>query len=464
MKQKFDSKKRIDGHILQSVFLRDSDIIPQSQYVGLELAKYYSLNFRLTVEHIYYSLYAKFPECRVAVGIYGSAGRQEMAAYSDADVLIITGSESTQEREFRKQFSIEMAKFGYSKVDIPDWGTIRQLSKICSTNIVEGNQILESKIVCGDPSLIKSFRAMVKKQNTLERSKRNILFQLFCYDYYYSKRRKNGYINVKYSAGGTRDILFFIWIARHTATSVGIQPPISITNSLSLLFEHGSVNRSEYEKLLRSISNVMLLRSEALKINKGTDYNGLSLIETNLQSLQKSTTIRHLFPDSSFYEFTDSMRTIAKIKEKLVNGFITENFGYRGKLIIRARQQAAKNKLLKPLTDNRPEIILANLWLIGEKIDSQKLLQSISKQKQWSWEFMASMLSLNDLPQSIIHSITEFVLGKMEYGYILKLVAQHPHTSKQTLRLILNSKIDERYKQLARIAKSAGNSQTNFQV
>ena len=94
---------------------------------------------------------------------------------------------------------------------MPEWGTLSEAEIFAEKSITEGNQILESRFLCGDKDIKGKTEEMIGKYATTERMIRNIIFQKFYFEQYYKQRIRNGAINVKYCDGGSRDFLFINW-------------------------------------------------------------------------------------------------------------------------------------------------------------------------------------------------------------------------------------------------------------
>lgn len=444
-----------------------------SKRLGFYLCKHYSSGFKSTITSIYDFLSCQFPDTQIALGVYGSPSRDEMAAESDADIILISLRENDQTLAFRRKVSEALLNFQFAKVDMLNWGSIDHLRKLAKESIVEGNQILETIPIAGNNKVIKQFKQMQKEELTVNRCMINLIFQKYCCDTYYARRRKSNLINIKYSHGGTRDLLFFVWLARTAAAGIGDDPIQirTIFESLDYLNKIGLLDAITLKKLLDSASEIMLLRSESLKYNKGSLLQGLSFINlSDIKFWEFSIAIRQSFKSSAELKhcYTRGRNLIKKEKCRLINQ-ITALFLDKN-----------DHKLLKQLSmpNANPEIIKQGLKAENEILKIVAIWES-SKRPNWnyfskeinklinthsSWAILGSLVSQKQLNSRLIDNISKIVLNKPSYGYILRIIAQHPNVVNQTLKNIAEANLDKRYTELAQIAINKGQREANYQV
>ncbi len=464
--------KRLEDALYSSTVARKSFFVGPLATLGLDLARFHSLQFRHVVESVFRLLSDKYPDARVAVAAYGSASREEMAAHSDADVLVITSAESRSERTFRKDFARLLDQFGFAKVDIPNWGTIADLEQLAQVNIVEGNQVLESEVIIGDAELVSEFEKMKRRASSVERAISNLVFQKYCYDHYYAKRKKTGLINIKYSHGGTRDLLFFVWIAKLEALRRGDRAEIrTLLDALDYLELIGDISKTQKEKLSRAASLVILLRSEVLKTNHSTTERGLSFYNPkSTRTFRFSNILSLVFEshDQMARAYKKCSNVISVMKSTLIKHTFSRYLEAESQLLMKVARRPSSEIGTFLNSDNRMTRLIC-IWemsLRGRYPRCEGLVSGYisSDLNKLTWEETASLVANEDLGTEQIKKLTSSIISKPHFGYILKMVAQHPNTPREVLETIAKQASGERYKELARIALSKGVNETNFQV
>ena len=133
-------------------------VSPPQNYDGLSMAIAYSdvmdyvvrELFDLTVEQL-----NNQGKKGIAAFLYGSPGRREMVCESDLDMMLVYGDNSQGYLDFKNKFKELAEPFKFCKIDLPEWGTIEEARTFAQKSITEGNQVLESRFVCGDADIKK---------------------------------------------------------------------------------------------------------------------------------------------------------------------------------------------------------------------------------------------------------------------------------------------------------------------
>ena len=113
----------------------------------------------------------------MAVFAYGSPGRYELTVGdSDADILIAEPSANQESDKLKKVLKDRWGAFDFSKVDVPPWSTYEDIETFLRTSLVEGNQVLETRFICGDESIKKEIESQKKKYDSPHRELVNIIF------------------------------------------------------------------------------------------------------------------------------------------------------------------------------------------------------------------------------------------------------------------------------------------------
>src|SRR3989344_5021187 len=149
----------------------------------------------------------------IGIFLFGSPSRQEMIEESDADILIIRKENNQEYYNFREVFMRELEKENFPKIDVPDWGTLKECETYIEKSITEGNQVIEASFVYGDELVLEEVLKLKEKYCTIDKFERVICFQKLYFDQYYKQRTINGIKNVKYGHGGTRDFMFVTWLS-----------------------------------------------------------------------------------------------------------------------------------------------------------------------------------------------------------------------------------------------------------
>ena len=151
---------------------------------------------RDSYEKIGLEIYGTNPTPGVAIFAYGSPGRRELiGGDSDADLVLIERERTEKSKELRKKLKEKWETFGFSKVDIPSWGTYKEIETYLEKSLVEGNQILETRFLTGDSLVLQEVFEKKKKFNSIERGLENIIFNKLYFNQYFRQRIRNGALN-----------------------------------------------------------------------------------------------------------------------------------------------------------------------------------------------------------------------------------------------------------------------------
>ena len=114
----------------------------------------------------------------LCVTLYGSPGRVEMVGgNSDADILLIYEKWTNDISNFREIFIQRLYKTKrYSKIDLPNFGSIEDCKIYLSKSIVEANQIIESRFIIGDYNIWKKLVKIKYSYNNILNITKKIIF------------------------------------------------------------------------------------------------------------------------------------------------------------------------------------------------------------------------------------------------------------------------------------------------
>ena len=220
----------------------------------------------------------------IAAFLYGSPGRREMVCESDLDMMLVYGDNSQGYLDFKKKFKELAEPFKFCKIDLPEWGTIEEARTFAQKSITEGNQVLESRFVCGDADIKKEVESIQDELGDSERMTRNIVFQKFYFEQYFRQRIRDGAINVKYCDGGSRDYLFIHWFNQLMGRKypdwdrAQKERPVA-EQGLHNLYQNGLISPLEFSKAIDALHFNLLFRNEILLVNKGTSDEGLTFLD-----------------------------------------------------------------------------------------------------------------------------------------------------------------------------------------
>lgn len=453
----------------------------KSNFSGTDMAFEYSNLFNNLIKEIYNIVLRERrleSPPKVAIFSYGSPGRMEGIPDSDADVFIVgNGTEETV--EFKKKYIEILERFNFCKLDIPSWGAIGEIRKYAKTSITEGNQVFETNFIIGDLNIKKEVDKIKSEYNTKERIIRNIIFQKFYFDMYFSQRVRNGSLNIKYCHGGTRDFLFYGWFSELMKKIAGEEngrPRICyIKDNITRLKNKSIISSSEYIDLIKAIDFVIILRSEILRLNRNTEDDGLTFLDAKtLDGLIRelpSFMSHHKVRDKKdlLNKFEYFSKKIVLIKQKIweltlkeaskddgwyKNFKSAENFNY---------EELIKNNILKT------EDLLINIALIwgANKAKHRETIEYLGNKlaNREEWEIIASLSFSPLCPKETLHQLTSYSIKNKGYGYILRIISRNQNVSRKTLKTIVNNKsLAKRYVELAKIALEAGNNKANNQI
>jgi predicted nucleotidyltransferase len=463
-KFKVSSSQNYDG---LSMVIAYSDVM---EYVVREL-------FDLTMQQL------NNQEEKIAAFLYGSAGRREMICESDLDVMLIYKDGSQKYLDFKNKFKELVELFEFCKVDLPEWGTIAEAKTFAQKSITEGNQILESRFVCGNVDIRKNIEYIQDEFGNPERMERNIVFQKFYFEQYFKQRIRDGAINIKYCDGGSRDYLFIHWfdklMERKYSDWNKAQKGRPVTEQgLYNLYQNGLISSLEFSKAIDALNFNLLLRNEILLINRGTSDEGLTFLDKKtlnsvferVPELMKQYGIKS--PAELSEQFDRQRFHIAEIKRKIWNLMIDEHGReiknkYWPSEFHKAYSCSTSEKERAHFLDKKDLLIkIATIW--GASNSNQtNLLDEICKREKDSdsWEIQASITASPHCNSDYLHYIATGIGKELGYGYILRIISRNPNVKRETLEVIANDpKLEPRYKQCAKAALQYGKEVANHQI
>ncbi|MDI6738325.1 MAG: hypothetical protein QME12_07485 [Nanoarchaeota archaeon] len=418
---------------------------------------------------------AKAPEGEppMAIFAYGSPGRFEFTGGdSDADIFIAEPSISVAGDRFKKTLKQRWGAFDFSKVDIPPCSTYDEIDTFLNCSLVEGNQILETRFICGDEIIRRNVEERKKRFDSPYRELTNIIFNRLYFDQYFKQRVRDGARNIKYCNGGTRDFLVFYWYDRlckkidgkDTSLSLLTQPQIK--EGLERLMMEGSITGEQFGKTIEAVNGLIELRTDALIANRTTEDRGLSILDGNLiRRLQRTFGYPDRDKIKGFFDYVtavidDSVKAAWKRTLEIGSSFYGQGWGENIEL---ARAKDTPQGIRMQIPDNGAPTRIALLWGTTNSGDKDGFEMLTKRYKETvEWGTLASIVCSPLCSPEVLHDIGTGIAKEKGYGYILRVVGRNKNTSKETLKNIADdSKLDERYSGVAKTALELGSKGAN---
>lgn len=409
----------------------------------------------------------------MAVFAYGSPGRYELTGGdSDADILIAEPSTNEKSDRLKKILKDRWGAFDFSKVDVPPWSTYEDIETFLRTSLVEGNQVLETRFICGDDSVREEIESQKKKYDSPHRELVNIIFNRLYFDQYFKQRVRNGAKNIKYCNGGTRDFLVFYWYDRLCRKVDGEETSLSslkqpkIKEGRERLMMEGAINGEQFGRSIEAVNGLIELRTDALIANRGTEERGLSVLDNRLiENLQKEFQYPSKEKVREFFEYvTRSIDEVVKISLEKTLDIGSTFYGNKWKERIKSAYSTEtpyEERLRIPDIDAPTRIAL--LWGASNSGDLEGF-QTLSKRytNTTDWGTIASIACSPFCSPDTLHEIGTGIAKENGYGYILRIVGRNKNTEKETLKQIAeDSRLDKRYTEVAKTALEHGNQRAN---
>src|SRR3989344_2471892 len=409
----------------------------------------------------------------MAIFAYGSPGRYELTGGdSDADILIVEPSTTQESDRLKRLLKKRWGDFDFSKVDVPPWSTYEDIETFLRTSLVEGNQVLETRFICGDESVRKEIESKKKKYDSPHRELVNIIFNRLYFDQYFKQRVRNGAKNIKYCNGGTRDFLVFYWYDRLCRKVQGKETSLSgltqpkIKEGLERLMMEGAINGEQFGRAIEAVNGLIELRTDALIANRGTEERGLSVLDDRLiEKLQKDFQYPAKKKVIGFFEYvTHSIDEVVKTSLERTLDIGSTFYGNKWKERIKSAystETPKEERLRIPDIDAPTRIAL--LWGASNSGDLEGF-QTLSKRytNTTDWGTIASIACSPLCSSDILHEIGTGIAKENGYGYILRIVGRNNNTEKETLKQIAeDSRLDKRYTEVAKTALEHGSQRAN---
>ena len=381
---------------------------------------------------------------------------------SDADIFILENRETKKGTKFREEFTKTMEKFDYSKLDLPEWGKLAETEVYLEKSLIEGNQVLEARLLFGDEELNRKLKKLKSKYNSPERVIKNIIFNRLYLDEYFSKKIRGGALNVKYCKGGSRELLFISWY-NELLRSINREKDELISEPQFLIglkraLERNAITEMQYRKAIMSINFLSIFRTDMLSVNKPTEDRGLTYIdEKTIRRLEKIG-----YPPLEIKQvFEENRMKIRGVINKIYEDAIQiggELKGQRWKRDLALAQNDISNAIKQKIEPTDPTIAISLLWgasIFNKKEFFRELSERYKNTEEWC--IIGSIVNSSFCTPEILQHFGEGKAKEKGYGYLLRVIARNPNTPKRTLKSIVNDpNLEERYKAIAEAALTKG--------
>jgi predicted nucleotidyltransferase len=419
-------------------------------------------------------IYGNFEPNNFAIFLYGSPSREEMTSYSDIDLHVIDEQHTPESHLLKENILKVLNTFGFGKIDDPNWENLKTIRQYTAKSITEGNQIIDAKYVCGDKLIDEKIQKIKNNYDTLERNVRNIFFQRFYLDHYYSNRSSKEIPNVKYCSGGYRELLTFDWFDKIMTLSnkswlkEKVEEP-KVLSAIKNLYLNNLVNKYEFNKIKKSIDFITLLRNEMLHVNIGTEDESIthldSLTKNRLwnsskdyfksQGINNSNDISILFDKHS-----KIVRWTKDLMWKHIIAKETKDRGIKWRIALDEIQDLKTPDFRRLYLSKSEDKLLqiASVWG-AHYLGNKNLFSNIAKDyvNNFNWEVQASLACSPLTPPDVLDQISSKSIKEIGLGYILRIIGRNSSTSKETLIKIANNKsLDDRYRKVAKLNLEKG--------
>lgn len=418
---------------------------PKDSLFALEYAKAYCEKYDSMVRKICDQSIPNMDE--ITLCDFGSPARYEMLGQSDLDCLLIREDEINIV-PLREKFMDNLKSFDFSKLDIPMWGSLTDCGNYLKKSVTEGNQLVEARYVSGDKDTWDKLENLRKKYCTEERFSVTFCFQYLYFNQYYKQRERAEKYNLKYGHGGTRDFLFPVWLAYFREGYEYLQngEPAVIRGIQSLL-ERKDITNEQSKRFVDAANVIALMRNELLRISYGTDDPGLTYLgKDTAENLTKSLPNIYVNKNTVLKEGLDALKSIINLKEICYSVFMNEL-----KIKNRIGPNAKHNH-----KDELCGIVMS--WNTNLSQINKHILDSLSNSSSWS--ILTSLACNPTCPEHVLDILADKG-SEQGYEYVMKIVGRNPNTRDETLKKIVNSNIELRFIEPAKVRLEKGWKKAN---
>jgi predicted nucleotidyltransferase len=400
------------------------------------------------------------PPNDIAIFLYGSPARNELTSYSDIDLHVIDEQQSPQSRALQERVRADLATLGFGKVDDPHWERFHVMEHYASKSMTEGNQVLDTTFVCGDLTMNRTITSMKARHDTRDRNVRNFIFQSHYLTHYYEQKARADAENIKYCAGGYRDLLVLNWFDKIMRLTHADWDPLlrdrgqpHIERTLENLTHNGMVTPDQGRACSNAVSFLVMLRNEALHVNQGTSDKGLTYLDDALCQRLLSASPDYfrrqgiVQPRDLRMAFAAARGTILTMKQQMLERVVQDEAAQKGPAWLAAMRtgQTLGN-------GHDPLLQLETIWRAQERGDRDTFTRAAYATLQTDqWEAWASLACSPLCPPDVLGVVADTALTEVGLGYILRILGRHPQLPRATLEKIASSSLDKHYRVVAQL-------------
>ena len=202
---------------------------------------------------------------------------------------------------------------------------------------------------------------------------------------------------------------------------------------------NGILSSIEYKRVNASAEFMMLLRNEILHLNENTKDEGIAYLDKATQnrvfesacSFFKSQGINTPAELRGAYE--GHRDAIYNTKKHLLQTLLREEEKRKGNKWRMLFDVAEKGELSTLSGD--PIIDIATIWGLNYAGDKRRF-NIVAEQAKWNWETCASVACSDLANPEILERIRSYAQPHPELGYILRIIARNPSSTKETITKI----------------------------
>lgn len=373
--------------------------------------------------------------------LYGSPARYEMLPLSDIDLLILRDSNDTSAIAATESSIRNIRALPYDKIDIPR--TIVdpvEVMLVANSNSPDGH--VAKAMIVRSPDNSTASNILCRAAEVLQDPKLQLEGLIFDYHFLSHRARtksQSGGVNLKYSEGGTRDMVYFDWAADYITSSEASRlshrlrlPQIEM--SLPVVCQYLD-NRIDLQRLKDATHVINTVKHNALLLAKDGGYFDGLMSEQTAHQLSEHFWEGSISSDMLMHLHTEARKIVSETKDQLYYAFRTELNNYPD-------DSDTFFTYLK---------LIDRVWSNDAKLNRQAAMQVLSERSRWV--DVATVLGQPDVTNAQIDAIVDQVAEQPGYLHALRMAATHPNTSDDTLmkllslpRLASDDDIDIRYR------------------
>ena len=387
---------------------------------AIDLMQITSRNTIKSLREIYHQL--EGDKCNLIIAVYGSLARYEMLPMSDMDVLLFADNEEIINKT---KTIIKSLKFDYLDFPSNDFLNLDNLKQFALSNSPDGH-VAKFHIVAGTTDS-KTYKQLINVRNISNNPYLVLENLIFDFNYLnYRVRQKYSRLgeNLKYSNGGTRDILYLDWAADFlTNGEVSEKSRLNelpqIKYSIPIICRY--LKREDEENdLLSCVNFVNIVKNQALLLKSQKRYFDGTMSVATAKELLNNYTYKNIVNEYELIEVHNSARSMIYNYCKLMyNKFLSS---------LRERVDTS--------TECRRLVDIADIW--GKKsLDRDNIIKKLLKNGRWS--DIATVICQDEATPINIDYAVDIALKKPEYSHLLRIAIKHNNTSDKTLNKILRN-------------------------